>query len=489
MPITAAPTEVLPEPALIIGEERVTSTGIEAFTHIYPAAGTPTATVPVAGQAEVDRAVQAARAAKKSWRAMPADARRRLILALADAVRRERASLARMVTVENGMPLWMGELSVDATVEMLEYNAGWADKINSETLSTYPSPALDYTIREPYGVVGVIVPWNAPLIVLGQTLGPALAVGNTIVVKPPENTPFTSQRVAELALEAGFPPGVINVVAGGAVAGEALVSHPDVDFIHFTGSGATARRILTSAQANLTPVGLELGGKSANIVFDDADLDQAAALASALSFQNTGQGCVNGTRVLVQRSVHDAFVGKLISTVTSLKTGDPMEAGTMFGPLVNGAQLERVQGFINRAIASGDGEIVTGGPARLGGDLADGFFLEPTVFTHVALDSELVREEIFGPVLNVIPFDDDEQAVDIANDSIFGLAGYIQTTNVARAHRTAAALETGTIWINGATGHHPGAPFGGYKQSGVGRLGGWYGIEEFSQVKNVWLAL
>lgn len=489
MALIDAPVEVIPRPALVIGDAEIVDSSGGTYTHVYPATGAPTVDVPLAGVKEVDAAVRAAREASRLWRSTPADARRRLLLDLADVIKREREALGKLVSIENGMPAWMGLASADSVVDMLEYNAGWADKINGEHLSTFPAPALDYTIREPYGVVGVIVPWNAPLIVLGQTIGPALAVGNTVVVKPPENTPFTAQRVAELALEAGFPPGVVNVVAGGATAGEALVSHPGVDFIHFTGSGATARRILTSAQQHLTPVGLELGGKSANIVFADADLDQAAALACALSFQNTGQGCINGTRVLVQRSVQDTFLDKLTDVVAGLKTGDPFLPDTTFGPLISQTQLDRVQGFIDRAIAVGNGDIVIGGTGRLGGDLAGGYYLDPTVVTGAAPESELVREEIFGPVLNVIAFDDDEDAIRIANDSIFGLAGYIQTTNLKRAHTVASALQTGTIWVNGATGHHPGAPFGGYKQSGVGRLGGWDGIQEFSQVKNVWIGL
>jgi acyl-CoA reductase-like NAD-dependent aldehyde dehydrogenase len=319
-----------------------------------------------------------------------------------------------------------------------------------------------------------------------MTLAPALAAGNCVILKPPELAPFAAIRLGELFLEAGFPPGVINVVTAGPEGGDALARHPGVDKIHFTGSGATAQKVLAAAQSTLKPVALELGGKSANIIFADSDLNNAA-LQGVLGMQGSGQGCINGTRVLVERSVYEDVL-KLISGILSgLEVGDPLVMSTFFGPVVSEPAADRIMGVIESAKSNGT-RLVCGGE-RLGGDLADGYFIAPTVFADVDNSTTLARDEIFGPVVAVLPFDDEDEAVVIANDSPFGLAGYIQTADLKRAHRVAAALDVGNIWVNGFLGIPTSVPFGGVKQSGWGRLGGRDGIREFTRPKNIHVAL
>src|SRR5947209_3322525 len=480
MTVAEAPVEVLPSAGLLIGEQRIDDSSGGVFEHIYAATGKPTATIPLAGPREIDAAVAAARQALPIWRAITPDQRRELLLKLANLLRENADELTRISQVDNAMPLFAAAPGPLLAADAFSYNAGWADKIGGSVVPTWPAPALDYVLTEPYGVIGVIIPWNGPVYAIGMTIAPALAAGNCVVLKPPELSPFSAIRVGELFLEAGFPPGVVNVVTAGPEGGDALVRHPGIDKIHFTGSGATAQKVLDAAKQTLKPVGLELGGKSANLIFADADLNNSA-LQAILGMQGSGQGCINGTRVLVERPVYDDVLALMQGLLAGLEVGDPSTPSTFFGPVINAGAADRIMGVIDEA--KQDARLVAGGN-RLGGDLADGYFIAPTVFADVDNASELAQQEIFGPVVAVIPFDTEEEAVRIANDSPFGLAGYVQTADLKRAHRLAQALEVGNIWINGFLGIPTSAPFGGVKQSGWGRLGGLEGIREFTRPKN-----
>jgi aldehyde dehydrogenase (NAD+) len=455
---------------------------------VYPATGKPTLRVPLAGAAEIDAAVQAARAASPEWRSWTVDRRRDVMLRFAALVREHAEEIGQLSVFENGTPIRLAQGFVPAAADAFTYNAGWADKVGGDVIATWPVPALDYTVVEPYGVVGIIIPWNGPVPTLGMTMAPALAAGNTVVLKPSRPAPFSPLLVGRLLLEAGLPPGVVNIVPGGPEAGDALVRHPGVDKIHFMGSSAVAKEVLAAALTNLTPISLELGGKSANIIFADADLDAAAELAVSAIVLMSGQACLIGTRVLVEESVYDDVVERCKAKVEQISVGDPALHSTRMGPLISPGACERVLGFVERARATGEGRLVTGG-YRLGGDLADGYFIAPTIFADADNTSELAQREIFGPVISIQRFSTEAEALSIANDHRYGLAAYVQTNDLRRAHRMAAALEAGSVWINGFPGVPGSIPFGGTKQSGYGRLGGLAGIQEFSRPKNVWTAL
>ena len=488
MPIGEAVLDLFPRPGLLIGDRLLaTATGGE-YEHVYPATGKPTLRVPLAGPADVDAAVQAARAASPEWRSWTVDRRRDVMLRFAALVREHEESIGQLSVYENGTPIGLAQGFVPTLADAFTYNAGWADKIGGDVIATWPVDALDYTVVEPYGVVGIIIPWNGPVPALGMTLAPALAAGNTVVLKPSRPAPFSPLRVGELLLEAGFPPGVVNVIPGGPEAGDALVRHPGVDKVHFMGSSAVAKEVLAAALANLTPISLELGGKSANIIFADADLDAAADLAVSAIVLMSGQACIIGTRVLVEERVYDDVVERCKAKVEEITVGDPASPSTQMGPLISLAACKRVLGFVERARASGEGRLITGG-SRMGGDLADGYFVAPTIFAGVDNSSELAQREIFGPVISIQSFTTEAEALSVANDHRYGLAAYVQTNNLKRAHRMAAALEAGSVWINGFPGVPGSIPFGGTKQSGYGRLGGLAGIQEFSRPKNVWTAL
>lgn len=486
MPVLEAPVELLPDTGLLIGEARVSDTSGGQYQHVYAATGKPTAAVPLAGAAEIDLAVAAARKALPAWRATTQDQRRELLLRYSGLLRDNAEELTRLSQVDNSMPTFIASAGALAAADLFAYNAGWADKVGGEVIPTWPAPGFDYSVEEPFGVIGVIIPWNGPVYSVGMTLGPALAAGNCVLLKPPELSPYAAIRMGELFLEAGFPPGVVNVVTAGPVGGEALVAHPGVDKVHFTGSCETGKKILASALNTLKPVGLELGGKSANLIFADADL-QSAAFEGVMAMQGSGQGCVNGTRVLVERPVYEDVLELMQNLLAGLPVGDPAAESTFFGPVINQTAAERIVGVIDSAKASGT-RVVSGGE-RLGGDLAAGYYIAPTVFADVDNTSPLAQEEIFGPVVAVLPFDTEEDAVQLANATRYGLAGYIQTNDLKRAHRVAAALQAGNIWVNGFRGFPPGAPFGGTKQSGFGRLGGRDGIREFTRPKNVCITL
>ena len=487
MPVASADIAALPSPGFLIGGKKVTETDGPHHEHRYAATGKITHLVPLGTARDVDQAVTAARKAYLTWGRMPGNERRIHMLRFAQLVRERADSLRRMMTAENGTPAMATAYPPTWVAELFEYNAGWADKIGGDVVSTFPGPAFDYTLAEPYGVIAVIVPWNGPFVSFGQTLAPALAAGNTVVIKPPELAPYSCLMLGELALEAGIPEGVINVVPAGPEGGEALVRHKGVDKIHFTGSGATARKIIAASLENLTPYGLELGGKSARLVFADSDRESAIRNAIGSAIGLSGQACICGSRVLVERSIYENFVADCQAALEQVRPGDPTLPETFMGPVISQGAVDRILGFVDRAVASGQ-RLVTGGK-RLGGDLADGYFISPTIFADVDPDADVAKNEVFGPILSFIPFDDEEQAIQLANDTDYGLAAYIESENVKRVHRVSSALEAGTVWVNGFFDLPVGAPFGGYKQSGVGHVGGKWGIQEFCRTKNVWMRL
>jgi aldehyde dehydrogenase (NAD+) len=487
MTVKDARLDALPRQGLLIGGKWVTDSSGGEFEHVYAATGKVTSRVPLGGPAEIDAAVKAAREAFTAWRRTPAHIRRNAMLKLAELLMDHAEEFQSLGTLDTGTPSALTAHSAAVTADLFAYNAGWCDKIGGEVVTAYSSPSFDYALDEPYGVVGVIIPWNGPLISCGMVLGPALAAGNCVVLKPPELAPYAASRLGELFLEAGFPPGVVNVVPAGPEGGSALVRHKDVDKVHFTGSGATAQKVLTAALDTLKPVGLELGGKSANIIFEDADLDAAAQGALTAIFQLSGQGCILGTRVLVQESVHREVVERIARIAEHAPIGDPQDPDVFVGPVVNDAACQRIMGVIEDTKRSG-ATLVAGGE-RMTGEFSDGYFIQPTVFDDVDPASSLGQHEVFGPVLAITPFSDEADAVRIANATDFGLAAYIQTRDVARVHRVASDLIAGNVWVNGFTGIPSNAPFGGTKQSGYGRLGGIWGIREFSRPKNVWIGL
>jgi aldehyde dehydrogenase (NAD+) len=481
-------TNERPPVHLRIGGESLSSGSGGIHDHVDPSTGRIDAQIPLAGATEVDRAVTVAHAAFDQWRRIPPGDRRRYLLRLADLMEARADEFAQRGTMDNGTPAAVVAGMVESSVEWTRYYAGWADKVAGELSTSYAAVGeLNYTLHQPYGVIGIIITWNGPLVSLAMKIPAALAAGNTVVVKPSEMTPFTGELFMDLVEEAGLPTGIVNILPGAPEAGEALVAHPLVQKVSFTGGPATARKILHSCAELMKPAVLELGGKSANIVFDDADLDAACGHGAFLSVGIlSGQGCAFPTRMLVQQGVYDEVVARVATVAKGIPVGNPWEATTMAGPVVNNEALERIIGVIQRAQSDG-ARLVTGG-SRLGGDLAEGYFIEPTVFADVDPDSELAQNEVFGPVLAITPFAADEDAVRIANNSRYGLSGYIQTSNLVRALRVAEELQTGEVLINGAANLRVQRPFGGQGISGFGKEGGKLGIDEFLRVKSVGIA-
>ncbi len=422
--------------------------------------------------------------AQRAWAALRPGKRAAVLFRLADLLEQHAPEAAELAALDNGTPVGVMHPGSYAAA-WVRYYAGWCDKLDGEVLSG--EPGLSYVRLEPYGVVAVIPPWNGSMMGMGQKCGPALAAGNAVVAKPPEIAPFGMLRFAELALEAGLPPGVLNVVVGAASTGSALVGHPGVDKISFTGGSATARSIMESAARHLTPLALELGGKSPNIVFPDADLDGAATMAALVGTALlSGQGCALPTRLYVHDDVYDAVLDRLLATLRTLPVGDPLDPASVVGPVVTESALERILAVIDRATADG-ATLLTGG-TRLGGDLAPGWFVAPTVFGDVDHRSDLARNEVFGPVLAVMRFDSEDEVLAQANDSAYGLAAYLHTADSRRIGRFVRELEAGMVVVNGKGTVSPATPFGGYKQSGFGREGGRAGIEEMMQRKTVLVA-
>jgi acyl-CoA reductase-like NAD-dependent aldehyde dehydrogenase len=445
------------------------------LTVVNPATEKAIAELEPAGVAETDTAVAAAHAAFPAWRALaPAD-RARLLRRLAGLVEEHGEELARLETRNVGKPISDSRAEVAMVADVFHFYAGAVDKHLGETIPV--AGGVDMTFREPLGVVGLIVPWNFPIAISSWKLGPALACGNTVVLKPAELTPLTAVRLGELALQAGLPEGVVNVVAGpGSVVGRRLVEHPDVAKIGFTGSTEVGHSVMEGAAATIKRVTLELGGKSANVVFADADLERAAALAPAAVFGNAGQDCCARSRILIQKPVYDRFLDELVDATSRMRVGDPEEPTTEMGPLISDGHRERVASFV-------DGETAFRGETPSG----PGFWF-PCTIVEASNDDRVAREEVFGPVAAVIPFDDEADAIRIANDTPYGLSGSIWTENGARALRVARALETGVLSINANTSVRVQTPFGGFKQSGFGRELGMHALEGYSEVKNVFVA-
>lgn len=469
---------------LLIDGVRVPASSGRSFETLNPATGEVLARVAEADAADVDAAVRSARAAfEGSWGHMKASERGAMLLKLAELIRRNEDELVQLESLDSGKPVSaIRRQDLPAVIDTLTYYAGMADKINGQVIPARPD-ALTYTVREPLGVVGAIIPWNFPLMIGMWKIAPALACGCTVVLKPAEITPLTALRIGELAFEAGFPAGVLNVVPGfGKVAGQALVDHPDVDKVTFTGSPVVGRQILQSSAGNLKRVTLELGGKSANIIFPDADIDAAVKAASAGIFFNTGQVCSAGSRILVHHSIHDEVVERLAARAQTTRIGNPQDTSTGMGPLVSEVQMKRVLDYIE--IGRNEGAaLVTGGSRH--GDA--GYFVEPTVFAGVRHEMRISQEEIFGPVAAVIPFQDEEDALRIANGTVYSLAAGVWTGDIGRAHRFTRRLKAGTVWVNTYGPTDIRLPWGGARDSGFGREHGEAAIDNFTEPKVVWI--
>ncbi|MFK0288120.1 aldehyde dehydrogenase family protein [Streptomyces sp. NPDC090499] len=478
----------LPRPRIVIGGKDLHETSGGWYEHINPATGLVQARVPLAGPAEVDRAVAAARQAFEVWGTMRPAGRRRLLTRFAQLVRDHIEDFAAICPLENGVCVGGWAENVGPHVaEWTEYYAGWADKVEGMVGAAYsPYENVEYTLAEPYGVIGHIITWNSPALSLAMKVPPSLAAGNTVVIKPAETTPFSALLFADLAREAGIPDGVINVVTGLGEAGAALVTHPGVDKISFTGGPATARRIMAAAARSLKPVLFELGGKSANLLFADADLDTVVPYCAAFALSNSGQGCALPTRLLVERPVYDEVVARVTGVVAHLPVGDPLDPATHIGPLIDDTARARVRGVIDKAVEERAGRLVFGGE-RIE---SDGYFVSPTVFADVDNRSDLAQREIFGPVLAITPFDTEDEAVALANDTEYGLSAYIQSRDIARVNRLVPRLKAGTVYVNPGPNPitSPATPFGGVGVSGFGREGGRAGLEEFIHVKGVGVA-
>jgi acyl-CoA reductase-like NAD-dependent aldehyde dehydrogenase len=463
----------------------------QTFETLDPSSGRRLADVGRAGQGDADIAVKAARKAFDTgdWRLKmsPAD-RSKCIWRLAELIEKHADTLAQLDSLDNGKPVETARsVDVPLSADHLYYYAGWCTKIEGSTIPINQRNMFNYTLREPVGVVGLISPWNYPLLMATWKFAPALAAGNCVIVKPAEQTPLSALYLAKLTEEAGIPPGVFNVLPGyGEEAGAALVEHHGVDKIGFTGSTEVARKIIKGSVGNLKRVSLELGGKSPNIIFADADLDQAAVGSAWAIFGNNGQSCTAGSRLYIERSVFERTLDGMIEETKQIKVGPGMSRRQPnLGPIVSDEQLRRVMGYVEEGLEHG-AQAITGGH-RMGGALQDGYFVEPTILTQVKDNHRVVREEIFGPVVCAMPFDDVDEIINRANDTDFGLAAGLWTTDVRKAHTVAKALRAGTIWINTWGNTEAASPFGGYKQSGYGREMGKEAIDLYTEVKSVWL--
>jgi aldehyde dehydrogenase (NAD+) len=472
---------------MLIDREWVDAVSGRRFATINPATGTVIAEVAEGDRADVDRAVQAARRAFESgpWSKMNARERGRLLYKLADLIEEHIDELAALETLDNGKPIRDSRnIDLPLAIETYRYYAGWADKIEGCTIPV-SGAYFTYTRHEPIGVCGQIIAWNFPLLLQAWKWAPALAAGCTSVLKPAEQTPLSALRVGELALEAGFPPGVVNIVPGYGDVGAAIAEHPTIDMVAFTGSNDTGKLVMQAAgRSNLKRVLLELGGKSPNIVLDDADMDAAVEGSFFGLFWFEGQCCSAGSRLFVQKGIHDAFIERMLARTRREKLGDPFDPQTTQGPLVNEEQYDKVMGYIRSGRDTG-ATLLTGG--HRWGDR--GYFIEPTVFDDVRDEMKIAREEIFGPVMSVLRFDDLDEAIERANHTSYGLTAGVWTRDVSKAHRVAAALKAGTVWVNCYDALDVAAPFGGYKQSGIGRELGKYALADYTQVKTVTVAV
>ena len=471
---------------LFIGGRFVDALSGETLASLNPHDNSTIADVAMAGAADVDRAVDAATAALPAWRRLAAADRGRILLKLADLIEANAEELARLESLDTGHPLRDSRtLDVPRTAGCYRYFGGMADKFQGETIPV-EAGFLNYTLREPVGVVGQVVPWNFPLMFTSWKMAPALAAGNTIVMKPAEVTPLTSLKIAELMAEAGMPDGVVNMVPGlGTVAGQAIAEHAGIHKIAFTGSTATGRRVVQASAGNLKKVQLELGGKGPNIVFDDANLVAAVNGSAWAIFHNQGQACIAGSRLVLHEKIADAFLDKFIPLAKSIHLGNPLDAATEMGPLTSKLHRDRVLNYVNVAREQG-GEVLTGGQSP-GGALAAGCYVEPTVVRAKTTQDRIAQEEVFGPFVTVLTFKTDDEALAIANGTDYGLGSGLWTMNLPRAHRFARELHAGMVWINSYKRVNPGSPFGGTGLSGYGREMGFDAMREYTQVKSVWV--
>ena len=484
----AAKVKIRPGRLLINGEWR---DGAKRFDTVNPATGEVLTQVAEASSADVDQAVLAARKALEDragpWRKMSASERGNMIWRLGDLIEKNIDELAELETLDNGKPIFESRnIDMPMVIDVFRYFAGMATKIQGETVNTFEN-AFTYTLREPVGVVGLIIPWNFPLLLASYKLGPALACGNTVVLKPAEQTPLTSLRLGELAIEAGVPAGVLNILTGGPDTGKAMVCHLGIDKIAFTGSTAVGKEIMRNAAGGLKRVTLELGGKSPNIVFADADIDNAVKGAVNGIFYGKGEVCNAGSRLFVESKVRDEFMEKLVARAKKLQPGDPLDPKTRMGAIVSEEQMQTVLHYIE--VGRKEGAHLTSGGQRVSVDGGKGFFIEPTIFDGVNNDMKIAREEIFGPVLATMNFDDIDEVADLANRNPYGLAAAVWTRDVKKAHTLSRQLNAGTVWINTYGLLNPALPFGGYKSSGFGRELGMHAIEHYTELKMVWLNL
>ncbi len=473
---------------LLINNRWVPSESGKTFATVNPSTGEEICQIAEADAADVEKAVKAARRAFEhgAWRKLPASERGRLLHRLADLIEKNADELAALESLDNGKPVGIAKaVDVAATVGCFRYFAGWSDKIHGKTIPV-DGPFFCYTRHEPVGVVGQIIPWNFPMLMLAWKLAPALATGNTVVMKPAEQTPLSALRIGELIVEAGFPEGVVNLLPGyGPTAGAAIARHMDVDKVAFTGSTEVGQLIMeAAARSNLKRITLELGGKSPNIVFADTDLDEAVEGAHFGLFFNHGQCCCAGSRVFVEEKIYDEFVEKSGARARRRTVGDPFDPKTEQGPQVDQTQFDKVMGYIESGRQEG-AKLVCGGD-RVGNR---GYFVAPTVFADVQDDMKIAREEIFGPVMSIIPFKTPEEVVDRANRTMYGLAAAVWTRDIKKAHAIADSVRAGTVWVNCYNVLDTRAPFGGFKQSGIGRELGEYGLQQYTEVKTVTIKL
>jgi len=483
-----ATTSLMRKQLFINGEWRDAASG-KTIDVINPATEEVIAAVPSADRSDVDAAVAAARAAFDGpWSKLSARDRGRLLWQLGEKLMAKADQVAALETLHNGKPIFESrQIEIPAAAECLQYYAGWADKIHGETIPVKGN-YLTYTLREPVGVVAAIVPWNFPLLLTSWKVAPALACGNTVIVKPASQTPLTALALAEIAQEVGIPPGVLNVVTGpGSTVGQLLVEHPGIDKIAFTGDTTTGKTIMRGSAETLKHITLELGGKSPNIVFPDADLDAAVRGATTGIFYGKGEVCAAGSRLLVDRSIKNEFIDKVAARAKKMAPGDPMDPKTRLGAISSKKQLEADLRYIETAKKEGATLVAGGGRADIG--TGKGYFLQPTVFANVTPEMTIAREEIFGPVLATIEFADVDEAIARANATSYGLAAAVWTRDIKKAHYVARRLQAGTVWINTYNTYDTAAPFGGYKQSGFGREMSVHALQHYTQVKSVWVDL
>ena len=474
---------------MVIGGESADAADGQTFEIVNPATGKTVATAPLGGRADVDRAVDAAQAAfeeRKGWANWAAGKRGRSLAKLADLVKKHSDELAWLESRNGGKPITSARGEIVGASLVFDYYAGAANKVYGQTIPV-SKPGIDLTLREPIGVVGLIVPWNFPLLMAAWKVAPALAAGNTAILKPASYTPLTALRLGELALEAGIPAGVLNVVTGpGGTVGASIAAHPGIGKVAFTGETTTGQEIMRLASSNVKKISLELGGKSPNIVFADADLERFAKESPYSVFDNCGQDCCARSRILVERSAHDRVVELFAEATRNVKVGDPADEATEVGPLVSAKQRDRVKDYVEIGLGEG-ATLVVGGEAPDDPALAEGAYLLPTVFDGVDNDMRIAREEIFGPVVSIIPFDNEEEALRLANATPYGLSGSIWSRDIGKAMRTARGLQSGVISVNSNSSVHTEAPFGGYKMSGIGRELGMAALDLYTETKNVFI--